>query len=221
MTHSGAQAMIKPTENDPNWVHNLRHIVSEAERNGYPNAGGILAQFNKFYALSAALAVEAGAEPRAWFVKDYADGWYHFDNEVDAQAYRAMSGSALLVAYSPDALTTSPASSAVEGEAVAWRHTMYYETGEKGDTRITESACSPFGIPGHDYDETFTVTCEPLYAHPAPTPAGEWRDQIEWLKSRLADLQLPSGKRDHDTREKWLMECGMPASPAPQTEDRG
>ena len=34
--------------------------------------------------------------------------------------------------------------------------------------------------------------------------------QIEWLKSRLADLQLPASKRDHDTREKWLLQCGMP-----------
>lgn len=38
------------------------------------------------------------------------------------------------------------------------------------------------------------------------------RDQVEWLKSRLAVLQLPFGKRDHDTREKWLLQCGMPAA---------
>ncbi|QRY69155.1 hypothetical protein JVX98_13100 [Ensifer sp. PDNC004] len=48
----------------------------------------------------------------------------------------------------------------------------------------------------------------------ALTPAVGDRDgtaaQIEWLKARLADLQLPAGKRDHDTREKWLLQCGMP-----------
>jgi hypothetical protein len=34
--------------------------------------------------------------------------------------------------------------------------------------------------------------------------------QVEWLKARLAWLQLPPNKQDHDTREKWLLECGMP-----------
>jgi hypothetical protein len=38
--------------------------------------------------------------------------------------------------------------------------------------------------------------------------------QIEWLKTRLASRQLPPGKRDHDTREKWLLQCGMPAANA-------
>lgn len=35
--------------------------------------------------------------------------------------------------------------------------------------------------------------------------------QIEWLKARLANLQLPANKHDLDTREKWLIECGMPS----------
>lgn len=34
--------------------------------------------------------------------------------------------------------------------------------------------------------------------------------QTEWLKRRIADLQLPEGKRDRDTREKFLLQCGMP-----------
>lgn len=34
--------------------------------------------------------------------------------------------------------------------------------------------------------------------------------QIEWLKQRLAYLQLPGSKHDHDTREKFLLGCGMP-----------
>ncbi|MBC7149055.1 MAG: hypothetical protein H5U22_06715 [Rhizobium sp.] len=38
--------------------------------------------------------------------------------------------------------------------------------------------------------------------------------QNEWLKYRLAELQLPSTKRDYDTREKWLLQCGMPAGDA-------
>lgn len=37
------------------------------------------------------------------------------------------------------------------------------------------------------------------------------RLQNEWLKSRIANLQLPGNKHDHDTREKFLLDCGMPA----------
>ncbi|MGF6157823.1 hypothetical protein M2267_003082 [Ensifer sp. KUDG1] len=52
---------------------------------------------------------------------------------------------------------------------------------------------------------------------PAAAVVGE---QVEWLKARLAWFHLPPGKRDHDTREKWLIQCGMPeANAAPSAPD--
>lgn len=53
----------------------------------------------------------------------------------------------------------------------------------------------------------------------AAMPVPAVREQNEWLKTRLAEMQLPSTKRDHDTREKWLLHCGIPdassLTPAP------
>ncbi len=53
-----------------------------------------------------------------------------------------------------------------------------------------------------------------LVSRAAPTCV----DQVEWLKQRLADLQLP--QKDHHRRDEWLAECGMPA-PAPSSEQGG
>lgn len=39
------------------------------------------------------------AEPKAWFVKDFADGWIHFDNEADARREVDATGALMLVAY--------------------------------------------------------------------------------------------------------------------------
>jgi hypothetical protein len=49
-------------------------------------------------ALSAALAA-AEAQPVAWFVKDFADGWIFFDNEADAERQRNGNGAMLLYGY--------------------------------------------------------------------------------------------------------------------------
>lgn len=35
--------------------------------------------------------------------------------------------------------------------------------------------------------------------------------QNEWLKSRIAETTLPASKRDHNSREKYLLAVGMPA----------
>lgn len=35
--------------------------------------------------------------------------------------------------------------------------------------------------------------------------------QNEWLKSRIAETTLPTSKRDHDSREKYLLHIGMPS----------
>ena len=52
----------------------------------------------------------------------------------------------------------------VERQAVAWRHTMHYEHGHRFE--LTDSPENPFGKPDIDYDKSFRVTCEPLYAEP-------------------------------------------------------
>lgn len=40
---------------------------------------------------------------------------------------------------------------------------------------------------------------------------GNNQAQIEWLKQRIADLQLPPKQHNYEAREKFLIECGMPA----------
>lgn len=40
-------------------------------------------------------------QPRAWFVKDFADGWIYFDNEADALREVAATGALMLVGYAP------------------------------------------------------------------------------------------------------------------------
>jgi hypothetical protein len=53
-------------------------------------------------------------------------------------------------------------------------------------------------------------TSQPLYTSPPPSEGEKrMREQNEWLKDRLADLQLPA--RSQKNIEEWLVECGMPA----------
>lgn len=59
-----------------------------------------------------------------------------------------------------------------QGEPVAWRHTMHFEEGCGRRFELTDSAESPFGKPDVDYDKTFRVTREPLYAE-QPAPVAE------------------------------------------------
>ncbi|CAM2167866.1 conserved hypothetical protein [Burkholderia latens] len=49
------------------------------------------------------------------------------------------------------------------GEPVGYRHVMHMEGGQT-QTRLTEDAEDHFGVPGEDYDETYTVTTDPVYA---------------------------------------------------------
>ncbi|MDW9531923.1 hypothetical protein RWE87_13530 [Sinorhizobium meliloti] len=55
--------------------------------------------------LEAALSIHPApneeAAPRAWFVKDYADGWVHFDNEADALREVAATGAMMYVGFHP------------------------------------------------------------------------------------------------------------------------
>lgn len=57
----------------------------------------------------------------------------------------------------------------IDGVPVAWRHTMHYEEGCGSHSVLTASPEHPFGIPDIDYDKTYRVTSDPLYAaQPAP-----------------------------------------------------
>ena len=66
--------------------------------------------------LSAALSIEQ-TEPVAWYVKDYADGWIHFDNEVDAIRERDATGAMMHVAF--PAYAHPPVSALVNAQADA------------------------------------------------------------------------------------------------------
>jgi len=54
------------------------------------------------------------------------------------------------------------------GEAVAWLHTMHMELGQTARL-LNESSTHPWGTRGKHYDESYTVTSEPLFTHPRAT----------------------------------------------------
>ncbi|MCA7943281.1 hypothetical protein [Burkholderia vietnamiensis] len=49
------------------------------------------------------------------------------------------------------------------GEPIGYMHVLHMEGGQT-QTRLTEDAEDHFGVPGEDYDETYTVTTDPVYA---------------------------------------------------------
>ncbi|MDM8357516.1 hypothetical protein [Pandoraea communis] len=58
-------------------------------------------------------------------------------------------------------------------EAVAYEHVMHKEGGQT-DERLTYGEDNPFGLPGRDYDRTYTVTRRPLvYGDAAPVNGGD------------------------------------------------
>lgn len=168
-------------------------------------------------ALSAALAVEAGAEkPVAYRYRDFADGWILDHSEKSATEYAKQTGCAVqaLWTYPPSlrqvvnalsdeqlrhiadskdtgtcrsrilsALTTSPASSGVEGEAVAEASDLYRYCG---------------------------------------ADAYKWAEQF-----RLTALRLGYSDMDHGWLIGWFanaieysISVRHPAYPAPQTEGK-
>lgn len=68
------------------------------------------------------------------------------------------------------------------------------------------------------YEEARAALIAALSAAPQPNPnaVDAVRAQNEWLKDRLAFLQLPA-RRAHE-RDQWLIECGMPTALAAQGE---
>lgn len=55
-----------------------------------------------------------------------------------------------------------------QGEPVAYCHTMHMESGQTY-TQHSVFDGSPFGVPGVDYDESYNVTCTPLFLAPQST----------------------------------------------------
>lgn len=58
-------------------------------------------------------------------------------------------------------------SDALSAEPVAWMHTLYYtEEGNPPFSRYSASPENPFGHPGKDYSEEYTVVTQPLFTSP-------------------------------------------------------
>lgn len=64
-----------------------------------------------------------------------------------------------------------------EQEPVAWLHTLCMEL-DQFSRLLTFCEENPFGEPGEDYSEEYSVTSEPLYQHPAPQARAEVTDDI-------------------------------------------
>jgi hypothetical protein len=73
---------------------------------------------------------------------------------------------------------------AVEGEAVAWMHTLHMEGGQTAVRLARAEVDRPWGKPGIDFDQAYSVTITPLYPRPAAADAGV----REALRSALRDL---------------------------------
>ncbi len=79
-------------------------------------------------------------------------------------------------------MTTTPDDAAVE--AVAYLHTMTYETGETR-VRLSESDINAFGEPGRDYSAEYPVTVEPLYRAAHTTTRAEDAATIARLREAV------------------------------------
>ncbi|UYE95779.1 hypothetical protein HAAEEKHM_00059 [Sinorhizobium phage AP-16-3] len=72
-------------------------------------------------------------EPRAWFVKDYADGWVYFDNEVDALREVSATGAMMYVGFHPSHLIAASTDAAQSGGGEITPHSFAQEYEFRGD----------------------------------------------------------------------------------------
>lgn len=93
-----------------------------------------------------------------------------------------------------DALSRRAANSAggVETEPVAFKHTLLHPEGHISDSEVNESPEHPFGRPGRDFDESFTVKSSPLYTHPSSPVSAEVTVTDEMVETALL-APLPGG----------------------------
>jgi hypothetical protein len=90
--------------------------------------------------------------------------------------------------------------SAVPGEAVAWMHTLHMEGGQTAVRLARAEVDRPWGKPGIDFDQAYSVTITPLYARPAAADAG--------VREALTGFELRSVIYDAlDLSEELRVEC--------------
>lgn len=85
------------------------------------------------------------------------------------------------------ATSTPVADSGAKATPAAWMYTMHMEFDQK-QVRIEHSLINPFGVPGEDYDESYQVTCEPLYRERHTAVEGWTRE----LTGHLFDSEMES-----------------------------
>ena len=151
-------------------------------------------------AVKAALshAPSGAGEARAWFVKDYADGWVHFDNEADAlREVEAMGpGTMMMVGFPPYALpATEEKAAAVKPEDVA---SLIPDTvdippmTDRGPAGQVADAAWPIAGGNHQPYEFWhavnfgiLLTLKMFPASPIPTPPSELEARCEALEKAL------------------------------------
>jgi hypothetical protein len=81
-------------------------------------------------------------------------------------------------------------------EAVAWLHTMHMEL-DQTDEQLSFSAENPWGTPGLNYSEEYTVTSEPLFAAP-PAQTALAEDARDAIRREAFDEACAAIKAEDD-----------------------